>query len=45
YVFLGFHGHATTVTELVSTREGFGNLFYYLQRVVDADVALWYNYR
>ncbi|KKU14598.1 MAG: hypothetical protein UX22_C0020G0017, partial [Candidatus Jorgensenbacteria bacterium GW2011_GWA2_45_9] len=32
YVFLGFHGHATTVTELVSTREGFGNLFYYLQR-------------
>jgi len=35
YVFLGFHGHATTVTELVSTREGFGNLFYYLQRGLD----------
>jgi len=34
YVFLGFHGHATTVTELVSTREGFGNLFYYLQRII-----------
>ena len=32
YVFLCFHGHLTTVTEFLSTREGLGNLFYYLQR-------------
>src|SRR3989338_11102465 len=35
----------TTVTELLSTREGFGNLFYYLQRALDTAARGRYTYR